>query len=83
MFKWLNKQGVEKEAEFTLQRVDRFHYDYTEDGMNMQIVVEADSKKENIYVSDALEKLAAFDGKRVTDNIAEALGFMGVRFKIH
>lgn len=82
MFKWLNKQGVEKDAEFSLQRADRFHYEYSENGSSISIVVESDSKKEDIFVSDAVASMPAADVSRITTNVVDALNFMKIKFQI-
>lgn len=83
MFKWINKQGVTNDEGFTLQRADRFHYEYGYGDTEIRIVVEADLKKENVYVSDAIAEMTEADGLRITHNVAESLKFMGIRFQIH
>jgi hypothetical protein len=80
MFQWLNKQGVEKAGEFFVQRADRFHYEYGEDGKSIKIVTEQGSGLEEIFVSVAVGPLDKPEGKRICENIAEALKFMMFRF---
>ena len=83
MFKWINKQGVESDAGIVFQRVDRFHYEYRDGDINLRIVVEADAKKENVYVSDVIAQMADADRKLVSENVIAALKFMGDKFQIH
>jgi len=82
MFQWLNKQGVEKVGEFFVQRADRFHYEYGEGGKSIKIVTEQGSGLDDIFVSDAVGPLDQPEGKRISENVAEALKFMGIRFRI-
>jgi len=81
MFKWLNTQGVEKDGEFSLQRIDRFHYEYGENGHKTKIAVEP-GNVEDVYLSNTLNSASEHDGKRITDNIIAALKFMRIRFNI-
>jgi len=82
MFQWINKQGVEKVGEFFVQRTDRFHYEYGEEGKSIKIVTEQGSGLDDIFVSDAVGPLDQPEGKRIGENMAEALRFMGIRCRI-
>lgn len=83
MFRWLNKQGVAKDNLFYLQRVDRFHYEYGEDGVTLKVPVESTDRGEELFVSDALASAGdAADRRGIAANIEAALDFMGVRHSL-
>ena len=82
MFKWLNKQGVEGEGKFYLQRTDRFHYEYGEGEVRIKISVDPSSKGEEVYLGDALSFDSPDHRRRIAGNVSAALGFMGVRFQL-
>lgn len=82
MYKWINKQGVEKVGEFVLQRTDRFHYEYRERELKLSIVTENNGACEALYLCDATRTFREQECKRIEDNIVGAMKFMGIRFRI-
>jgi hypothetical protein len=90
MFKWLNKQGVESLNEgYSLQRVDRFYYDYTEGARVLKVAVEPGLKNEEIILPEKLtwqppserEPINAQKAATIRRHITEALTFMGTNRK--
>lgn len=90
MFKWLNKQGVESTEGYKLQRMDRFHYNYTEGDRILSIIVEPGLQYEEISVDSRSKWESPFEGEIVTSldridairsNISKALTFMGINHR--
>lgn len=81
-FRWLNKQGVESESGFVVQRTGRFTEEYRERGRSIVIDVEGGFSGENHVVSYSRASFAAWSSdtaeqQRVIDNYREAVVFMG------
>jgi len=89
MFRWLNKQGVESIKGFALQRMDRFHYRYSEGPKVMRVdvepmtteVIDAGSLKKWLPPFE-VEPISDADIVRIERNIDEALDFMGIGHRI-
>ena len=90
MFTWLNKQGVESNTGFSLQRVDRFTYLYTEGDHILRIVVEPSLKVYDIFLDenpvweepfqqDTIDKTKR---SLIKNNISSALDFMKNKHRI-
>ena len=80
MFRWINKQGVEKDGEFSLQRIDRFHFEYSEKGNSIVIPSEPGFPYSEIFLSSVVATGDNFD--HISKNVADALRFMGHKFRI-
>jgi hypothetical protein len=90
MFKWLNKQGVESDAGFVVQRTGRFTCDYTEDGLTLEIEVEGGQVGGQPCISILRNAFAKWPGKckngeteaeqqiRLLENFKEAMKFQGL-----
>lgn len=89
-FTWINKQGVQSSEGFALQRVDRFHYDYVENGKTLRVAVDGDGIYQLYLPPDAVweppfeqEKLETRDLDRIAANMKEAMDFKGIPCRIH
>ncbi len=88
-FRWLNKQGVESDDGFVLQRMHRFYYHYVEDGKTLQVDVELGRKSEDISSASFLqwqtphdaEVLSLDEQARIKANVQAALRFMNIRHR--
>ncbi len=88
-FTWLNKQGVESDSGFVLQRMHRFFYHYIEADHVIQVKVEPDIKGERILLSSLSKWQPPHEGDVITDaarvkiraDIVTALGFMKIKHK--
>lgn len=88
MFTYINKQGVQSDQGFTVQRTDRFSAEYREGGR--KIVIEVDpglvGDKPSLYYSrsdfrkwsNIDELLSEADQERIISNFEEALRFQGI-----
>lgn len=88
-FTWLNKQGVQSDGGFILQRMHRYYYHYIDGDHIIRVKVEPGSNREQILLSSLSAWEPPHDGEtigtsiesKIRDNIAAALGFMKIRYK--
>ena len=90
MFDWINKQGVVSDEGYTLQRIQRFCYHYSEGDLVLQVDVESGIKYEKIFLSknmhwnvpNNLKPINEEKFVKIEKNINEALIFMKIQHKI-
>lgn len=90
MFRWLNKQGVESDAGFVVQRTGRFTCDYSEDGCTLEIEVESGFMGDQPCLSIRRDAFSQWPGKgrngetrteqqaRLIGNFKDAMRFQGL-----
>jgi hypothetical protein len=92
-FRWLNKQGVESDQGFVLQRTDRFKYEYREDDRTLCLAGESmfsnlgnasfgfsfDSEWRSAGWQSPHDTITVSDQdrERIVQNIRDAMAFMG------
>jgi hypothetical protein len=81
-FRWLNKQGVESESGFVVQRAGRFTEEYRERDRSIVIDVEGGVSGGKHVLNYSRASFAAWsidaaEQQRAIDNYREALVFMG------
>ena len=89
-FRWLNKQGVECDAGFVLQSMDRYYYHYVEAGKTLKVTVEPCRESGRYFEEISLSSLSTWhaphhglslslqEQARIKANITEALRFMNI-----
>ena len=95
MFKWLNKQGVESEAGFVLQRTGRFTCEYIEGGCSLELEVESGLMGDTPCISIARNAFSQWRGAllggetlaeqeaRLIKNFKDAMTFQGLAVAIY
>lgn len=88
-FRWLNRQGVESDDGYVLQRMHRFYYHYVEGGKTLEVAVELGGKFEEISSASFSKWQTPHDGEalsldeqaRIKANVQAALRFMNIRHR--
>jgi hypothetical protein len=90
MFRWLNKQGVESDAGFAVQRTGRFTCEYREAGCTIELEVESGLVDGKPCINVARDAFARWSGPcigsetsleqraRLMRNLEEAMAFQGL-----
>jgi len=81
-FRWINKQGVESDTGFVVQRTGRFTEEYREAGRTLVIDVEGGFAGAEYVISYSRSSFASWSNdpkeqERVINNYRAALAFMG------
>ncbi|HWS71889.1 MAG TPA: hypothetical protein VN605_07220 [Thermoanaerobaculia bacterium] len=90
MFIWLNKQGVESDRGFAVQRTDRFTAEYRERGKVVTLDVEAGLMPDGVpclmvdpsafeHWDGEVKRIAADQQAQMFENLREALEFQGLK----
>ncbi len=89
MLRMINKQGVESTDGWTLQSVNKYYYEYSENGRVMRINVEpttdpyAEVVHEDSFSSwqepHGVVQPSAIEKERIKNNVDSALTFMNIR----
>ena len=88
-FTWLNKQGVESDGGFILQRMHRYYYHYIVADHVMLVKVEPGIKDEQILLASLstwqpphdTEAINSDAKNKIRSHIAAALDFMKIRYR--
>jgi len=88
-FTWLNKQGVQADEGFVVQRIDRYHYHYVENGHVLSIEIEPGLQYTEVFLGERLQWEPPFENEEIDrqkatdieDRIQKALAFMGIRHR--
>jgi hypothetical protein len=86
----LNKQGVKSTSGFTLQRIERFKYEYREGDYFLHFSVEPGVNYEEIVINEDIQWLPPYEGEKISTtiknkimkNISDALDYMGIKYKL-
>jgi hypothetical protein len=90
MFTWLNKQGVQSDAGFVVQRTDRFTCEYREGGHRIEVEVESGLMGDRPCLSIRRDAFSKWSGTRhagetvdqqqarLMKNFKEAMEFQGI-----
>lgn len=71
MFKWLNKQGVESDAGFVVQRTGRFTCEYREGGHAIELEVESGLMGDRPCLSIRRDAFVRWGGSRLAGETVE------------
>lgn len=94
MFKWLNKQGVESDSGFEVQRTGRFTCEYREHNFCIELEVESGIIGETPCISISRDAFSKWQGVRVGNeseaeqqarlrsNFRDAMEFQGLAVQI-
>lgn len=95
MFTWINKQGVQSDAGFIVQRTGRFTCEYREGGHSIELEVESSLVGDRSCISISKDAFASWTGPllngetkneqqaRLLKNFKDATEFKGMKLMLH